>query len=69
MRIGLAACAGILVAAVLAAPAEARTCKQIRALCFEMRANDNDCTMPYRRCLKTGVFITPLGRRFVATPR
>ncbi len=52
-----------------ATPAEARSCSQLQALCWTMRTDKTDCTGPYRRCLKTGVFVTPLGRRFVATSR
>ena len=49
--------------------AEARTCVELRALCYTMRSDKSDCTGPYQRCLKTGVFITPLGRVFKATSR
>ncbi len=67
---GLAALSAfIAVATTWAATAEAATCKQLRALCYEMRANDNDCTKPYQRCLKTGTFVTPMGRRFKASTR
>lgn len=45
----------------------ARTCEQLRTLCYGMRDDKSDCTRPYQRCLKTGVFITPLGRVFKAT--
>lgn len=55
--------------AVAPAPARARSCTELRALCWTMRAARSDCTEPYRRCLRTGVFITPLGRRFPATSR
>ena len=48
-------------------PAAARTCKQLRALCYTMRDDKSDCTRPYQRCLTTGTFITPLGRVFPAT--
>lgn len=60
----------VLVASIsLGAPtsAEARSCKELRALCWTMRAAKSDCTRPYQRCLQTGVFITPLGRVFKAT--
>ena len=53
----------------VATPAEARSCSQLQALCWTMRTDKSDCTGPYRRCLRTGVFVTPLGRRFVATTR
>jgi hypothetical protein len=47
--------------------AEARTCLELRSLCWTMRDDKSDCARPYQRCLKTGVFITPLGRVFKAT--
>jgi len=47
--------------------ASARTCEQLRTLCHGMRDDKSDCTKPYQRCLKTGVFVTPLGRVFKAT--
>ena len=50
-----------------AAPASARTCRQLRALCYTMRDDKSDCARPYQRCLATGTFITPLGRVFKAT--
>lgn len=49
--------------------AHARSCSDLRALCWTMRSDKGDCTGPYQRCLKTGVFITPLGRVFKATSR
>lgn len=55
------------VALVVSAPAEAKTCKELRSLCYTMRDDKNDCAKPYERCLKTGTFITPLGRVFKAT--
>ena len=60
-----------IVAALLATveTASARSCSDLRALCWTMRSDKSDCTGPYQRCLKTGVFITPLGRRFTATSR
>ena len=57
----------IPLALVAATPASARTCKQLRALCYTMRDDKSDCTRPYQRCLATGTFITPLGRVFKAT--
>jgi hypothetical protein len=60
---------GIAMLLLSCVTAEARSCQQLRALCWEMRANDNDCVRPYQRCLKTGTFVTPLGRRFKATAR
>lgn len=49
--------------------AHARSCSDLRSLCWTMRSDKSDCTGPYQRCLKTGVFITPLGRVFKATTR
>lgn len=60
---------GAVSLAAFSAPAAARSCADLRALCWTMRTDKSDCTMPYRRFLQTGVFITPLGRRFVATSR
>jgi hypothetical protein len=54
---------------VLSSQAEARSCSDLRALCWTMRSDKSDCTGPYQRCLKSGVFITPLGRVFKATSR
>jgi hypothetical protein len=51
------------------AGAHARSCSDLRALCWTMRDDKSDCTRPYQRCLKTGTFITPLGRVFKATSR
>ncbi len=61
--------AAIGVAAIVAMPASAsaKTCYQLQQLCWTMRSDSNDCTKPYQRCLKTGTFITPLGRVFQAT--
>ena len=50
-------------------PAEAKSCSELRSLCWTMRTDKSDCAGPYQRCLKSGVFVTPLGRRFVATSR
>ena len=47
--------------------ASARSCEELRSLCYTMRDDKSDCTKPYQRCLKTGVFVTPLGRVFKAT--
>jgi hypothetical protein len=47
----------------------ARSCADLRALCWTMRSDKSDCTGPYQRCLKTGTFITPLGRVFKADTR
>jgi hypothetical protein len=55
--------------ALSATAAQARSCADLRALCWTMRTDKNDCTQPYRRCLQTGTFITPLGRVFRATSR
>jgi hypothetical protein len=49
--------------------ASAASCSELQSLCWTMRSNKNDCTGPYQRCQKTGVFITPLGRVFKATSR
>jgi hypothetical protein len=51
----------------LASAAEAKSCSELRSLCWTMRDDKNDCTKPYQRCLVTGTFITPLGRVFKAT--
>ncbi len=51
----------------LIGPASARSCSELRSLCWTMRSDKSDCTGPYQRCLKTGVFITPWGRVFKAT--
>ncbi len=56
-----------LTAPLAAMAAEARSCGDLQALCWTMRAARSDCTLPYQRCLKTGVFVTPLGRVFKAT--
>ena len=47
--------------------AKAKSCAELRALCWTMRDDKSDCTRPYQRCLQTGVFVTPLGRVFKAT--
>jgi hypothetical protein len=65
----LAPVAAILGSLAAFSPAEARSCSDLRALCWTMRTDKNDCTGPYRRCLQTGTFITPLGRVFKATSR
>ncbi len=54
---------------LVAAPgiASAKSCSELRALCWTMRSDKSDCTKPYQRCLSTGTFITPLGRVFKAT--
>ena len=51
----------------LTVAAEAKSCAELRALCWTMRDDKSDCTGPYQRCLRTGVFVTPLGRVFKAT--
>ena len=48
-------------------PATAKSCSELRSLCYTMRDDKNDCAKPYQRCLVTGTFITPLGRVFKAT--
>ena len=50
-----------------AGQAAAKSCEELRALCWTMRDDKSDCARPYQRCLKTGTFITPLGRVFKAT--
>ena len=59
------------IAALIAVPAtaSARTCYQLQQLCWTMRSDKSDCTKPYQRCLKTGTFVTPLGRVFQATTK
>jgi hypothetical protein len=63
----LGALAAVAALSASAPAAQAKTCKELRALCHTMRDDKNDCTRPYQRCLETGVFITPLGRVFKAT--
>jgi hypothetical protein len=58
---------GAAMLALSATSATARSCSELRSLCWTMRDNKNDCTKPYQRCLSTGTFITPLGRVFKAT--
>ena len=53
--------------ALLTVAAEAKSCAELRALCWTVRDDKSDCTGPYQRCLKTGTFVTPLGRVFKAT--
>lgn len=64
---GLVLGCGLLV--VSTGTVSAKSCKELRALCWTMRDDKSDCARPYQRCRQTGVFITPLGRRFVATSR
>ncbi len=52
-----------------ASAASAKTCAELKQLCWTMRSDKNDCTKPYQRCLATSTFITPLGRVFKATSR
>ena len=52
---------------LIAQPASAKSCSELRSLCWTMRDDKSDCTRPYQRCLTTGTFITPLGRVFKAT--
>ena len=47
--------------------ASAKSCEELRSLCYTMRDDKSDCARPYERCLQTGTFITPLGRVFKAT--
>jgi hypothetical protein len=64
--LALAATVGTL-ALGFATAAEAKSCSELRSLCWTMRDDKSDCTKPYQRCLNTGVFVTPLGRVFKAT--
>jgi hypothetical protein len=59
--------AALTLGVIMPAPAHAKTCAELRALCHTMRDDKNDCTKPYQRCLTTGTFVTPLGRVFKAT--
>jgi hypothetical protein len=52
---------------LVSTPAAAKSCSELRSLCWTMRDDKSDCTKPYQRCLVTGTFITPLGRVFKAT--
>ena len=49
--------------------AYAKSCEELRSLCWTMRSDKSDCTRPHQKCLKTGVFVTPLGRVLKATSR
>ncbi len=66
LTLAATACA---VLTISTADAHARSCADLRALCWTMRSDKSDCTKPYQRCLKTGTFITPLGRVFKADSR
>ena len=67
-RFHIALTGGALAAILLSSlPAAAKSCKELRLLCYTMRDDKNDCTRPYQRCLETGTFVTPLGRVFKAT--
>lgn len=68
-RVAVAIGLAVGASAALASVAEAKSCAQLRALCWTMRDDKSDCTRPYQKCLKTGIFITPLGRVFKATSR
>ncbi len=64
----LAAAGGAFASVCLGSlPAAAKSCQELRSLCYTMRDDKNDCTKPYQRCLQTGTFVTPLGRVFKAT--
>ncbi len=63
--LALTAIGGTLALSVV--PAAAKSCSELRSLCWTMRDDKTDCTKPYQRCLVTGTFITPLGRVFKAT--
>ncbi len=58
-----------LATAVTSGPAEAKSCTELKKLCWTMRDDKSDCTRPFQRCLKSGKFITPRGRVFKATSR
>ncbi len=58
---------GLPLLAVSSTSASAKSCSELRSLCWTMRSDKSDCTKPYQRCLSTGTFITPLGRVFKAT--
>jgi hypothetical protein len=66
-RVALTLAAFGLALAAQSTPADAKSCSELRSLCWTMRDDKNDCTKPYQRCLVTGTFITPLGRVFKAT--
>jgi hypothetical protein len=66
-RVALTLAALGLALAAQSTPADAKSCSELRSLCWTMRDDKNDCTKPYQRCLVTGTFITPLGRVFKAT--
>ena len=67
LKFSLVAVAGLAALITMTGSASAKTCYQLQQLCWTMRSDRNDCTKPYQRCLKTGTFITPLGRVFQAT--
>jgi hypothetical protein len=67
IRTSVLAAAAIAAIAMPASFAEAKSCEELRALCWTMRDDKSDCTKPYQRCLQTGTFVTPLGRVFKAT--
>ncbi len=70
MKIAIAVLLLAPVAAIaLPSTASAKSCTELRSLCWTMRSDKSDCTLPYQRCLKTGPFITPLGRVFKATSK
>ena len=66
MRLMLTAVVAGVVLSMSPEPAAAKSCEELRALCWTMRDDKSDCTRPYQRCMKTGTFITPLGRVFKA---
>ncbi len=67
LKVALVTTASIAALVAIPTTASARTCTQLQQLCWTMRSDKSDCTKPYQRCLKTGTFITPLGRVFKAT--
>ena len=60
-------CAGGAFVPIGSSIASAKSCEELRSLCWTMRDDKSDCTKPYQRCKQTGVFVTPLGRVFKAT--
>jgi hypothetical protein len=65
--LSLAGVVAVPLLAVSSTGAMAKSCSELRSLCWTMRDNKNDCTKPYQRCLSSGTFNTPLGRVFKAT--
>ena len=66
-RSSIVVATSVLLLAASSMSATAKSCEDLRALCWTMRSDKSDCTRPYQRCLQTGTFVTPLGRVFKAT--